>query len=285
MDVLKIVVHFFLFVSIVSSTTTNTVDFCVADFNYPVGPVGFPCRHPANLTVDDFVFSGLGVAALIQHLFVTSLNMDILKFVLHFFFFVSVASATTNILDYCVADFNFPVGPAGYPCRNPANLTADDFVFSGLGVAGNTSNIFKAGVTAAFDLTFPALNGLGLAISRLDIDVGGVVPIHTHRVSELILVIEGKIIAGFIDSVDRVFYKTLKKGDIMIFPHSLLHFQVNVGDTPALAFVSLNSANPNFQTTTTAFFANDLPTDVIEKISLLDASQVKKLKEIFGGTN
>lgn len=211
--------------------------------------------------------------------------MEIIKTILLLSLIVSLSSAQTSVVDFCVADFNYPVGPAGYPCRNPANLTVDDFVFSGFGVAGNTSNIFGVAVTSAIDLTFPALNGLGISMSRLDIGVGGVVPIHSHRVSELILVIEGKIIAGFISSEDKVYYKTLNKGDIMIFPQSLLHFQVNVGKTPAVAFVSLNSASPNFQTTTTSLFANDLPTNVIEKITLLDVGQVKKLKRIFGGTN
>ncbi|KMS96207.1 hypothetical protein BVRB_001170 [Beta vulgaris subsp. vulgaris] len=211
--------------------------------------------------------------------------MEIIKTILLLSLIVSLSSAQTSVVDFCVADFNYPVGPAGYPCRNPANLTVDDFVFSGFGVAGNTSNIFGVAVTSANDLTFPALNGLGISMSRLDIGVGGVVPIHSHRVSELILVIEGKIIAGFISSEDKVYYKTLNKGDIMIFPQSLLHFQVNVGKTPAVAFVSLNSASPNFQTTTTSLFANDLPTNVIEKITLLDVGQVKKLKRIFGGTN
>ncbi|KAL9224663.1 hypothetical protein vseg_000679 [Gypsophila vaccaria] len=195
-------------------------------------------------------------------------------------------SYANSVVDFCVADFNYPLGPAGYPCKNPANLTVDDFVFSGLGVPADTSNnIFKVGVTAAFDVTFPALNGLGISMSRLDIGVGGVVPIHTHRVSELILVTEGTIIAGFIAEDDTAFYKTLNKGDIMIFPQGMLHFQVNVGDVPALAFVSLNSANPGFQTTSTSLFMNDLPSKIVEKITLLDLAQVKKLKELFGGTN
>jgi len=196
-------------------------------------------------------------------------------------------SSATSVVDFCVADLQYPVTPAGYPCKNPANLTVDDFVFSGLGVAGDTSadSLFKVAVTGAFDLSFPALNGLGLSMFRLDIGVGGVVPIHTHRVSELILVIEGTIIAGFIAEDNTAYFKTLNKGDIMIFPASLLHFQVNVGKYPALAFVSLNSANPGFQLTTTSLAANDLPTKVIEKITLLDGAQVKKLKEIFGGTN
>uniref|UniRef100_A0A803M8I2 Germin-like protein n=1 Tax=Chenopodium quinoa TaxID=63459 RepID=A0A803M8I2_CHEQI len=199
--------------------------------------------------------------------------MDLSKVFIIFSLFVSFSSATTSVIDFCVADFNFPVTPAGYPCRNPANLTVDDFAFSGLGVAGNTTNIFNVGLTEAFDNTFPALNGLGLSMARLDIGVGGVVPIHSHRVSEVILVIEGTIIAGFIGSDNTAYFKTLNKGDIMIFPHTLLHFQVNVGDVPALAFVSLNSANPGFQFTTASLAANDLPTEIIRKITLLDAAQ------------
>ncbi|KAK9715661.1 hypothetical protein RND81_06G180400 [Saponaria officinalis] len=202
------------------------------------------------------------------------------------FLILVISSSATSIVDFCVADLNYPVTPAGYPCKNPANVTVDDFVYSGLSVpADTTTSVFKLGATFAVDTTFPGLNGLGLSMSRLDIGVGGVVPLHTHRVSELILVAEGTIIAGFIDGDNTAFYKTLNKGDIMIFPQTMLHFQVNAGDNPALAFVSLNSANPGFQTTTTSLFENDLPTKVIEKITLLDVGQVKKLKKLFGGTN
>ncbi|XP_021857006.2 auxin-binding protein ABP19b-like [Spinacia oleracea] len=219
------------------------------------------------------------------HSFSTHSSMDLTKIIIIFPLLVSFTSAT-SVIDFCVADFNFPVTPAGYPCRNPANLTADDFVYSGLGVPGNPLvNNFDFVGALAIDLTFPALNGLGLSLGRLDIGVGGAVPIHSHRVSEIILMIEGTIIAGFIDSNNTAYYKTLNKGDVMIFPHTLLHFQVNVGDAPALAFVSLNSANPGFQFTTTSIGANDLPTEIIQRITLFDAAQVQKLKGLFGGTN
>ncbi|KAL9224216.1 hypothetical protein vseg_000277 [Gypsophila vaccaria] len=212
--------------------------------------------------------------------------MSKVVFLLSLLTLVTVSCATT-VVDFCVADLSYPLGPAGYPCKNPANLTVDDFVFSGLGVAGDTttSGPFKVAVTGAFDASFPALNGLGLSMARLDIGVGGVVPIHTHRVSELILVIEGKIIAGFIAEDNTAYFKTLNKGDIMIFPQNMLHFQVNVGEIPALAFVSLNSPNPGFQLTTTSLFANTLPYDVVEKITLIDIEEVKRLKELFGSTN
>uniref|UniRef100_A0A803MG63 Germin-like protein n=1 Tax=Chenopodium quinoa TaxID=63459 RepID=A0A803MG63_CHEQI len=185
-------------------------------------------------------------------------NVDAHKIIFFFILLLVYLSIATSVVDFCVADFNYPGGPTGFPCKNPANVTVDDFVFSSLSIPG-------------------------LSMARLDFGVGGAIPIHAHRVSEVILVVEGTIIAGFIGSDNTAYYKTLNKGDIMIFPHSLLHFQVKVGDSPALAFVSLNSANPGFQTTTVALAANDLPTNIIQK--MLDAEQVRELKSIFGGTN
>lgn len=96
---------------------------------------------------------------------------------------------------------------------------------------------------------------------------------------------EGTIIAGFIDTNNTAYYKTLKKGDMMIFPPTLLHFQVNVGSTPALAYASFASENPGVQLVDTSLFQNTLPSELIEKVTLLDHAQVKKLKNAFGGIN
>ncbi|KAF2304098.1 hypothetical protein GH714_027205 [Hevea brasiliensis] len=35
-------------------------DFCVADLSVPDGPAGYSCKRPAAVTVNDFVYSGLG---------------------------------------------------------------------------------------------------------------------------------------------------------------------------------------------------------------------------------
>ncbi|KAJ8423282.1 hypothetical protein Cgig2_002638 [Carnegiea gigantea] len=209
----------------------------------------------------------------------------ILKLCIAFSFLISASYGQISVVDFCVADYSVANGPAGYSCKNASKVITDDFIFTGLGVKGNTSNFFKVAVNGAFDLTLPGLNGLGLSLFRLDIDVGGVVPIHTHRVSEVIIVMEGTIIAGFIGSDNTAYFKTLNKGDVMVFPQSLLHFQVNVGNIPALAFVSLNSPNPGFQFISASLFANNLPSSIVEKITLIDKDQVKKLKSIFGGTN
>ncbi|XP_021741661.1 auxin-binding protein ABP19a-like [Chenopodium quinoa] len=202
---------------------------------------------------------------------------------LTFSLLVSISCGDT-VWDFCVGDLSLPSGPSGYACKDPAKVTADDFVHSGLGVAGNTTNMFKFGASVAFSPQFPGLNGMGISMVRADLGVGGAVPIHTHRVAELLVLVEGTVIGGFIDSNNTAYYKTLHKGDIMIFPPQLLHFQVNVGSTPVVAYASFASDNPGVQPVD-AVFTNDLPSKVVQKVTLLDHAQVKKLKKVFGGSN
>ncbi|KAK4396854.1 Auxin-binding protein ABP19a [Sesamum angolense] len=206
-----------------------------------------------------------------------------------FFFFSLLLAASSNALvqDFCVADLSLRAGPAGYPCKKVATVTADDFAYHGLATPGNTSNIISAFVTPAFDAQFPGVNGLGVSIARLDLGVGGVIPLHTHpAASEILVVIEGTICAGLISSFDNVVYlKTLNKGDVMVFPQGLLHFQINSGKTPALAFVSFSGPNPGLQILDFALFKNDFPTELVAKTTFLDVAQIKKLKAVLGGTN
>lgn len=202
------------------------------------------------------------------------------------FIFCLLSSTHASVLDFCVADYNAPNNPSGYSCKKPSLVTVNDFVYSGLGIAGNTTNIIKAAVTPAFDAQFPGLNGLGLSLARLDLDKGGVIPLHTHPgASEALVVIAGSICAGFITSDNTVYIKNLNKGDIMVFPQGLLHFQINAGNGPALAVVSFSSANPGLQILDFALFKSDLPTPIITATTFLDAAQVKKLKGVLGGKN
>nr|XP_043626414.1 auxin-binding protein ABP19a-like [Erigeron canadensis] len=207
---------------------------------------------------------------------------------LHILFVVcSLLTISTHaaVQDFCVADLKGPEGPAGYSCKAATVVTVDDFVSTGLRYAGNTSNIIKAAVTPEFAAQFPGVNGLGLSIARLDIAPGGVVPMHTHPGgSELLLVTQGFIKAGFISSANTVYLKTLQKGDIMVFPQGLLHFQINAGGVTAVAFASFSSATPGLQILDFALFANNLPSALVEATTFLDDATVKKLKAVLGGT-
>jgi quercetin dioxygenase-like cupin family protein len=203
-----------------------------------------------------------------------------------FFIFSLISSISHAALqDFCVANLSGPDGPAGYTCKKPATVTVNDFVYSALGIAGNTSNIIKAAVTPAFTTQFPGVNGLGLSIARLDLAPSGVVPFHTHPGgSEVLLVVQGTIIAGFVSSANTIYYKSLKQGDIMVFPQGLLHFQINAGGTLALAFASFSSDRPGLQILDNVLFGNNLPTELIAATTFLDTAQIKKLKGVLGGS-
>ncbi|XP_047073058.1 germin-like protein 8-14 [Lolium rigidum] len=209
-------------------------------------------------------------------------NAKLLPVLLSFLILPFSALALTQ--DFCVADLSRGDTPAGYPCK--AHVGAGDFYYHGLAAAGNTTNLIKAAVTPAFVGQFPGVNGLGISAARLDIAVGGVVPLHTHpAASELLFVTQGTILAGFISSSSNTVYtKTLYKGDVMVFPQGLLHYQYNGGTSPAVALVAFGGPNPGLQITDFALFANKLPSTVVEKVTFLDDAQVKKLKSVLGGT-
>ncbi|EXB23830.1 Auxin-binding protein ABP19a [Morus notabilis] len=198
--------------------------------------------------------------------------------------FSSPSKATVQ--DFCVADLTAPDTPAGYHCKDPKKVTADDFVYSGLAAPGNTTNIISAAVTPAFVSQFAALNGLGLSAARLDLAPGGVIPLHTHPgANEILLVTHGRLTVGFISSANVPYVKSLKKGDIAVFPQGLLHFQLNDHKTHAQSFVFFNSPYPGLQLLDFALFANDLASILVEKTTFLDEATVKKLKGVLGGTN
>ncbi|PRQ46835.1 putative germin [Rosa chinensis] len=203
------------------------------------------------------------------------------------FFFILSYSYASHVQDFCVADYSAPQGPVGYTCKDPSKVTVDDFVLSGLGVPANTSNMYKFGFTAAFAFDFSGLNGLGVSMGRADIEVGGIVPIHSHPgATELVVIGEGSsIIGGFIASNNKVYQKPLNKGDTMVLPQGLYHFFVNQGKIPAVIYAAFSSESPTVQLLDTSLFKNDLATDILAKTTLLDVAQIEKLKKLFGGTN
>ncbi|KAH7855165.1 hypothetical protein Vadar_022050 [Vaccinium darrowii] len=173
-------------------------------------------------------------------------------FTISLLFFSS--STHASVFDFCVADLSLPIGPAGYSCKKPAKVTVDDFVYHTVGIPGNTSNFIKAAVTPAFAPTFSGVNGLGISIARLELAVDGVVPIHTHL------------------------------GPQKLFMWWKAQY-FNCGKTLAKAILSFNSPNPRVQLLPFALFANNLPSEIVEKTTFLDDSRVKKLKRVLGGTD
>ncbi|KAJ7550712.1 hypothetical protein O6H91_07G113800 [Diphasiastrum complanatum] len=192
------------------------------------------------------------------------------------------AADADPLLDFCVGDITKDLYLNGYPCKKPTAVTTDDFVFHGLTVPPQTNNSFGADAIGGSVDNFPGLNSLGISIARLDFAKGGLIPPHTHpRASEIIYVVEGSLYAGFVTADNKLFAKIINKGDVMIFPRGLIHFQLNVADAPAQAVVSLNSQSPGFQFIANSMFGSNIKDEVLQKTFFLDQKTVDRLKAIF----
>ncbi|KVI09613.1 germin-like protein subfamily 3 member 2 [Cynara cardunculus var. scolymus] len=188
------------------------------------------------------------------------------------------ASDPDPLQDYCLPS---PPPHTHLPCKNSSSLTVDDFVFSGIKHPGKFTNKFS-GVPVS-STVFPALNTLGMSLVRADFEVGGINVPHYHpRATEVAYVIEGKVYSGFVDTGNKVFAKVIEKGEVMVFPRGVLHFQMNVGKSPATVIGSFDSQNPGSIKLPAALFGSDIDTGLLEKAFGLKRKDLGKLKKRFG---
>lgn len=171
----------------------------------------------------------------------------------------------------------------GFPCLDPNQVTADHFLFQGLNVVGNTSNFLGVFINRPTVAEIPGLNTLGISTVRVDYALRGVVPPHRHpRASEILTVIEGTVLVGFVTSSpeNRLISKVLEKGDVFVFPFGLIHFQQNVGPVDAVTMAFLNSQNPGVVIVANALFGSTpkISDDVLIKALQVDDSVVDMLK-------
>ena len=193
------------------------------------------------------------------------------------------------VQDFCVPDAGRgrPVELAmlpAYPCRSPANLTAGDFAFSGVRAAGNFSPETGFAGVSVTPAQFPGLHTLGMSFARADLSAaGGVNPPHYHpRATETALVLAGRVYAGFVDSGGRLFAKVLEQGEVMVFPRAMVHFQLNVGDTPATVYDAFNSENPGIVRIPATVFGSGIREAVLERAFGLTPAELRQLEKRFG---
>ncbi|KAM3700572.1 hypothetical protein ACB098_05G107100 [Castanea mollissima] len=76
---------------------------------------------------------------------------------------------------------------------------------------------------------------------------------------------------------------TLVNGDVFGFSIGLIHSQINIGETAALAFASFNSQNPGLITIANAVFGSNPPINpnVLIKAFQLDKGVVEYLQKAF----
>ncbi|XP_015903006.3 germin-like protein subfamily 1 member 17 [Ziziphus jujuba] len=205
----------------------------------------------------------------------------------------SIASASdpSPLQDFCVAVKDSEIESAlfvnGKFCKNPKDVTANDFFFQGLDKPRDTSNPLGSNVTQLNVDKIAGLNTLGISLARIDYAPHGLNPPHIHpRGTEILVVIEGTLEVGFVTSnqdENRLFSKVLNKGDVFVFPVGLIHFQFNRGYTNAVAFAGLSSQNAGVITIANAVFDSDprINPDVLTKAFQVDKNVIENLQKQF----
>ncbi|WMV52860.1 hypothetical protein MTR67_046245 [Solanum verrucosum] len=196
---------------------------------------------------------------------------------------VVLAFEPSPLQDFCVADSASTAKVNGLACKDPKSVGAEDFFFSGLHLAGNTSNTFGSKVTPANVAQIPGLNTLGISLARVDYAPWGINPPHTHpRATEIVTVLEGFLQVGFVTSnpENRHITKVLKKGDVFVFPIGLVHYQRNVGKGNAVAIAALSSQNPGVISIANAVFGSEpaIAADILAKAFQVDATVVAQIQ-------
>ncbi|KAG8385193.1 hypothetical protein BUALT_Bualt03G0016400 [Buddleja alternifolia] len=196
---------------------------------------------------------------------------------------IAVAYEPSPLQDFCVADFNSPVTVNGFSCLDPKQVTADHFLIKGLNIPGNTSNPLGSFVNRPTVLEIPGLNTLGISTVRVDYAPRGVVPPHLHpRAAEVLTVLEGTVLVGFVtsDPENRLISKILHKGDVFAFPFGLIHFQQNIGKQNAVTIAFLSSQNPGVIAIANSVFGSNplINDDVLAKAFQVDKSVIRKLQ-------
>ncbi|KAF8395785.1 hypothetical protein HHK36_019736 [Tetracentron sinense] len=186
--------------------------------------------------------------------------------------------------DFCVANLNASISVNGFPCKPVSEVKSDDFFFDGLSKEGNTTNIFGSKATGANVLAFPGLNTLGLSMNRVDFAPGGVNPPHTHpRATEAGVIIEGKLLVGFVTTANVLHSKVLEAGEMFVIPRGLVHFQLNVGEGKAVSLTAFNSQLPGAVILPFTLFDSTppIPNDVLTKAFQVDENVINDIKSKF----
>ncbi|PKI38717.1 hypothetical protein CRG98_040895 [Punica granatum] len=192
----------------------------------------------------------------------------------------SFACDPSPLQDICVA--------IAEPKNAEPNLTvANDFLYQGLNIPGDTSNKLGSKVTLVIINKLPGLNTLGISLAHIDFAPNGLNPPDAHpRGTEFLIVIEGELYVGFVLSNqlgNRLITKVLKPGDVFVFPIGTIHFQLNVGKTNAVAFAGLSSQNPGVITIANAVFGAKPPINpnVLTKAFQVDKKVIDYLQSRF----
>ncbi|KAJ0021615.1 hypothetical protein Pint_31865 [Pistacia integerrima] len=165
----------------------------------------------------------------------------------------------------------------------PSNVTQVDgnfFTFTGMRalVGAPPPETFK--VTKASMAEFPALNGQSVSYAVLQFPAGTTNPPHTHpRSAELLLLVQGSLNVGFVDTTNKLFVQTLQTGDLFVFPKGLVHFQYNPDEKAiATAISAFGSANAGTVSLPNTLFTTGIDDTILAKAFKTDVATIQALK-------
>ncbi|XP_074304628.1 putative germin-like protein 2-1 [Silene latifolia] len=214
--------------------------------------------------------------------------LAMIGFCMGFVSFIHLVNAADPppLQDFCVgaADYKSSVFVNGKFCKNPKDVTIQDFLYKGFDIPGNTSTTLGATAHLINDALFPAVNTLGISIGRIDFAPFGLNGPHLHPLaSEIFAVLEGTLYIGFVTTDNKLFDAVIKKGDVVVFPQGLIHFQLNIGKTDALGIAGFGSQNPGRTNIPNAIFgtAPTIFSDVLTKAFQVNEKVIQKLHNQF----
>ncbi|KAK1354567.1 hypothetical protein POM88_047823 [Heracleum sosnowskyi] len=165
----------------------------------------------------------------------------------------------------------------------PANMTVIDgsfFTFTGFrGILDSEMPTSYKGTQASLK-EFPALNGQSVSMAVLQFPPSGINPPHTRPHSTgLLLLVEGSLEVGFIDTTNKLYNQTLQAGDIFIFPKSLVHYQYNASPTePAIAIAAFGSASSGSVSVPSTIFTSGIDDLILARSFKTDIATIQKIK-------
>ncbi|KAJ6765701.1 GERMIN-LIKE PROTEIN SUBFAMILY 3 MEMBER 3 [Salix purpurea] len=128
---------------------------------------------------------------------------------------------------------------------------------------------------------FPDLSGQSVSYAPvLQFPAGTTNPPHTHpRSAERLLLVDGSLRVGFVDTTNKLFTQTLQAGDMFVFPKGLVHFHHNAdARNQALTISAFESAGAGTVSLPTTLFTTSIDDNILAKPFKIDVATIQALK-------
>ncbi|KAE8667323.1 Germin-like protein 9-1 [Hibiscus syriacus] len=123
-----------------------------------------------------------------------------------------------------------------------------------------------------------------VSFATLEYPAGTLNPPHIHpRAAELLIVIDGVLEVGFIDTTGKLYSQKFEFLDMFVFPKGLVHYKYNPSfDTPSMAVSAFGSANTGTVSVPSTVFSTGIDDNILAKGFKTDVPTIEKIKKGLG---